>query len=350
MLSRVADSIYWTARYIERSENIARFIDVNLHMSLDAPTAFAGQWEPLVAITGDLKPFRERYGQATRESVIHFLTFDAANPNSILSCLRQARENSRSVREMISSEVWEQVNRFYLLVSEPAAVQRAMTNPYEFFTEVKLRSHLIDGVANNTMSHGDAWHFMRMGRALERADQTTRLLDVKYFFLLPSPDLVGSPVDEMQWAILLRSATALEMYRKKYGRITPNDVVEFLLLDTEFPRAVRACVARADDSLHAISGTPAGSYSNPAERRLGQVRSELAYAQAYDIIASGLHQFLDGFQTRLNAVGDAVAQTFFVLRPLETLGTQGGPVDILSGNQGRRGAGGHSGHTGDLGQ
>ena len=313
MLSRVADALYWTARYIERAENTARFIDVNLHMSLDAPVAFSDQWEPVVDITGDRDVFLERYGEATREKVINFLTSDRENPNSIVSCLTKARENARSIREIISSELWEQINRYYLLVSEERAARRSLTTSYEFFGDVKLRSHLVSGVADNTIAHGPAWHFLQLGRLLERADNTTRLLDVKYFLLLPSVEHVGGAVDEMQWAILLRSATAFEMYRKRHGQITPDRVVEFLLLDAEFPRAVLFCLNSAEQSLLAISGSRPGSFRNSAEQRLGLLRSELAYSRAYDIIGSGLHEFLDGLQTRLNAVGEAIGETFFGL-------------------------------------
>jgi uncharacterized alpha-E superfamily protein len=345
MLSRVAESVYWIGRYLERAENTARFIDVNLLMSLDAPITFSEQWQPVVAITGDLAPFEERYGVANRRNVIQFLASDRDNPSSIVSCVTKARENARSIREVISSEMWEQTNRFYLLVSNRSAPERAQAFPYEFFSDVKLRSHTIAGVAANTMSHGQAWQFFQLGRLLERADNMTRLLDVKYFLLLPSLEHVGGAVDEMEWSILLRSATAFEMYRKQYGRITPENVIEFLLLDKEFPRAVLFCVLGAEESLHAITGSPRGAYRNSAEQRLGRLSSELAYTQVYDIIASGLHEFLDGFQSRLNEVGSAISDTFFSLQPAAS-----SPVlerrrlggDVLSGDQGQRGSGSDS--------
>jgi uncharacterized alpha-E superfamily protein len=352
MLSRVAASVYWMARYIERAENTARSIDVNLQMSLDSPITFSDQWAPLVAITGDMHAFQERYGDATRGNVIQFLTLDKENPNSILSCLNKARENARSVREAISSETWEQVNRFYLMVSNRAAGRRALENSTTFFADVKLASHLVAGIADNTTSHGEAWHFMQLGRLLERADNTSRLLDMKYFLLLPSVEDVGGAVDEMQWSVLLRSATAFEMYRKKYGPIAPDNVVQFLLLDTEFPRAVLFCLLHAERSLHSISGTLPGSFRNLAERSLGVVRSELAYAQVYDIITRGLHEFLDGLQTKLNGVGDAITQTFFALQPAENGSsalTTGGPgSDFLSWNQSQGGSRRDRRFTGDL--
>lgn len=316
MLSRVADSVYWLGRYIERAENVARFIDVNLQLSLDLSGSYGEQWEPLVRTTGDQNSFQERHDEATRENVIQFLTFDEQNPNSILSCLRFARENARSVREFISSEMWEQVNTFFLMVNAARQDGRAVTSPHDFYSEVKNASHLFRGIADATLTHNEGWHFARLGALLERADKTTRILDVKYFLLLPSVSHVGSAHDDIQWAALLRSASAFEMYRKRFGRISPPHVVEFLLLDRELPRAVQFCLTKADQSLHAITGTPAATFRNAAEQRLGQVNAELSFAQVEDIIKFGLHEFLDGLQTKLNHVGDAIFETFFALRPL----------------------------------
>jgi uncharacterized alpha-E superfamily protein len=333
MLSRVAESIYWMARYIERAENTARYIDVSLNMSLDAPIAFSDQWQPLVSITGSLAAFETGYSVASRDNVIQFLTLDLENPSSILSCLRTARENARSIREVISTDTWEQVNRFYLMVSSPNAPRRIKENPGVFFADVRRYSQLIAGVANATTSHGEAWHFMQLGRLLERADNTSRLLDVKYFLLLPSVEEVGGAVDEMEWSIVLRSATALAMYRQRFGEITPDNVVDFLLLNPEFPRSVFFCIEHAEASVHAITGTPPGSFRNPVERLVGQLRSELAYAQVHDIISAGLHEFLDSFQSQLNRVGDAVTETFFGW-PSQTQTQTQDAVSATAGGQG----------------
>lgn len=328
MLSRVADSLHWLSRYIERAENVARFIDVNLHMMLDLPAGVDEQWEPLVIITGDDALFAERYGTATRENVIQFLTFDKENPNSIRSCLRAARESARSVREIISSEMWEQVNTFYLMVNAGAVSDRVRDAPYDFFREIKMASHLFEGLTNATMSHSEGWHFCRLGRSLERADKTSRILDVKYFMLLPSATDIGTPFDDIQWAAVLRSTSAFEMYRRRHHDITPDRIVDFLLLDREFPRAIHYCLLKADESLHAISGTPLGTFRNPAEQYLGQLRADLAYTRVQEIITDGLHEFLDALQTKLNLVGDGIYATFFALRPIGgavTLKTSGHP-------------------------
>ena len=313
MLSRVADSIYWLSRYIERAENVARCVEVNVHLTLDLPmVATAEQWEALVTTSGDRAQFGERYAASSRTNVIQFLAFDVDNPNSILSCLTAARENARMIREVITSQMWEQLNTFYLLVRDAARDSRVLESPQEFLTQVRMASHLFTGVTDATMSHGEAWRFCRLGRKLERADRTTRILDVKYFLLLPEVSDVGTPVDDVQWAAVLRSASALEMYRKRHGRVAPESIVDFLLLDREFPRAVHYCLIAADESLHAISGTPIGTFSNAAEQRLGQLRSEIAFTDVSGIIAGGLHEFLDGLQIRLNRVADAIHETFFV--------------------------------------
>ena len=317
MLSRVADSIYWMSRYIERAENVARFMDVNLRLMLDSPIGASEQWEPMVNTTGDQKIFHEKYPEATRENVIQFLAFDATYPNSILSCLRSARENARSVREIISSEMWESLNQFYLMVNDAAHSREKIAEPAEFFAGVRNASHSFGGATNATMSHGEGWHFCRLGMQLERADKTSRILDVKYFILLPTPADVGTPIDDIQWAAVLRSASAFEMYRKRHGRILPEKVVDFLLLDREFPRAIHHCLIKSEESLHLISDTPLGTFRNLAEQRLGQLRSDVAFAQVGDIISEGLHEFLDGFQSRLNLVGRAIFETFFAIRPVD---------------------------------
>src|SRR5215475_7541773 len=298
MLSRVADCVFWMSRYIERAENAARFVDVNLNLTLDLGGTLANQWDPLVYTTGDHEDFYKRYGAGTQQNALEMLAFDEENPNSIVSCLKFARENARTIREIIAAPVWEELNKFYLMVTDAARNGKAADNPFEFFNHVKRNGQLIVGIMEATMSRGEAWHFAQLGRLLERADKTSRILDVKYYILLPSVTDVGTPLDAIQWSALLKSASALEMYRKRHGQITPSDVAEFLILDAEFPRALRYCVRGAEESLHAITGTAPATYRNQAERRLGQLRSELDYAQITDIIDQGLHEFIDSFQKK----------------------------------------------------
>jgi uncharacterized alpha-E superfamily protein len=318
MLSRVADSVYWMSRYVERAENVARFIDVNFQLMLDEAGGGDRQWQPLVNTSGDHEDFNKRYRIASQEEVITFLTFDTANPNSILSCLRTARENARTVREIISSEMWLQINRFYLKVKSAAETANWLDSANELFTEVKEASHLFNGITDATMTHNEAWHFCRLARMLERADKTSRMLDVKYYILLRSAEDVGSAFDDIQWAAVLRSASAFEMYRKRHGRISPQGVVDFLILDREFPRAIQFCLTAARDSLHAISGTPLGTFRYAPEKLLGQLCSDLSFASLDEIISAGLHQYLDDLQTKVNAVGAGIHETFFAIKASES--------------------------------
>ncbi len=318
MLSRVANSIYWMSRYVERAENVARFVSVNLNLSLDFPRENEQQWLPLVVTAGDEAPFKERYDNSSKENVLEFLTFDRQNPNSIASCLTAARENARSVRECISAEMWEHLNNFYWMLKNSGGYSGVSEQIYDFFERIRFAGQQFMGVTDATMTHGEAWHFSRLGRSIERADKTSRILDVKYFILLPSPEDIGTPLDDIQWSSLLRSASALEMYRQRHGRIAPNSVVEFLILDIEFPRAVLFCLTKANESLHAITGAALGGFSNRPEQILGQLRAELAYTRASDIIERGLHEFVDDLQLRLNVIGDAVYDTFFAMRPMQS--------------------------------
>jgi len=321
MLSRVAESIYWMARYIERTENVARIMDANYHMILDLPPGIGEQWEPLVVTSGDEDLFKEHYSEFNRENVVHFLTFDTRNPNSILSCLTMARENARSVREWISSEMWQQVNTFYLMVKETSRKEDGIELPHEFFVEIMMASHLFAGLSENTMTHGEGWEFARLGRMLERADKTARIIDVKYFILLPSVEYIGTPFDHILWGSILRSASAFEMYRKRFGQIVPDQIIEFMVLDSEFPRAIHHCLVMAELALRNISGTPRGRFTNRAEKTLGRLLADLDYTTIEDIKTIGLHEFIDDLQTRLNKASEAVFETFFSI-PVATAAIQ----------------------------
>ncbi|MEW4488061.1 alpha-E domain-containing protein [Thalassoglobus sp. JC818] len=317
MLSRVAEAIYWMARYVERAENLARFVDVTLNMTLDQPIGIQQQWEPLVLATGDEKYFHKNYKHASAETVMQFLVFDREYPNSILSSLRFARENARSVRESISSEMWEQLNAFYHRVKDAEPTFATMDSPSDFLCSVKEGSHLFNGIADATMSHDLGWHFANLGRVIERADKTSRLLDVKYFTLLPTVSDVGTPTDDLQWADVLRSVSGFQSYRRRYHGITVERIIGFLILDRTFPRAINYCVREADVSLHAISGTLMGTYRNSAERLFGQLRAELDYRQVENIREIGLHEYIDSLQVRLNEASAAIHDTFFAIRPVE---------------------------------
>lgn len=317
MLSRVADSVFWMSRYIERAENVARFVEVNHNLALELGEEMADQWAPLVYTTGDTDVYGERYRDFSRESVLTFLTSDRENPNSIVSCLQRARENARQVRENISSDMWEELNKLYLAVREATAGGGVPAHPHEFYQRIKFAGYLLVGITEATMSHGEAFHFARLGRLLERADKASRIVDVKYFILLPEPQDVGTPLDVVQWSALLKSAGALEMYRKSHGKIDPVRVADFLILDREFPRSMHFCLIHAEESLHALTGTESGAFRNRAEQCLGRLRAEMDYTHINDVVRQGLHEYIDDFQAKLNSVGEAVSETFFVSEPAE---------------------------------
>lgn len=314
MLSRVADSIYWMSRYVERAENLARFVDVTQNMTLDMPPGATEQWGALVYASGDQDYFVSKYGEPSRERVVRYLAFDPDYPSSILSCVTAARENARSVRETISTEMWEQLNQLYLTVRD-ASRNHSQQSWHDFFDCVKNACHLFVGIMVSNFSRGEGWHFARLGRLLERADKTSRILDVKYYTLLPKVQDVGTPIDDLQWSAVLRSVSGFEMYRQRHHGITPKRVVGYLVLDRQFPRAVMHCVDAANHSLHRISGSPENTFWNPAEKRMGQLRSELAYLTVDEIIATGLHQFLDGLQVKLNGIGQSIFETFIAMQP-----------------------------------
>jgi len=315
VLSRAADAMFWMCRYAERAENVARFLDVSLQVMLDLPDPHGDPWAGVVAATGDEEGFSKRYGVATRDNVVRFLTVDHGSPNSIVSCLRYARDNARTIREAISSETWEQINKWYLLVNDAAAGGTTVENPYDFLAAMKEASHLFVGVTYLTMTHGEGWHFGRLGRLLERADQTSRIVDAKQGLNLLRPPDVGASLDEIHLSALLRSVSALEMYRRRYGRLDHSLVMTFLVLDKLFPRSIRHCLDKAKESLCAIVDTPSDSAGTRPERLLGRLVAEYEYALIDEIFDQGIHQHLDALQSKLNDVGAAIHETFFATRP-----------------------------------
>lgn len=312
MLSRVADSILWMSRYIERADNVARFIDVNQKLTLGFQSGINPQWEPLVLTTGDQEKFEELYGEDySQENVVKFLTLDSNNPNSIISCLKWARENARCIRDNLSIPIWEAINKFYLLVRSFPNHSSTFANPQPLLDIVKDQSQLFEGASQLTMSHGEAWNINQLGRLIERADKTSRILDVKYYILLPRVADVGSSLDLVQWTALLNSTSALQMYRRAHGRIDPKKIVEFLVLDRFFPRSMHYCLINADTALRFLSGAPPYAFSNPAEQLLGRMKTNMDYLSHDDIVNQGLHEFIDGLQGQLNELGIEIQEAFF---------------------------------------
>ncbi|MBI2119957.1 MAG: alpha-E domain-containing protein [Elusimicrobia bacterium] len=319
MLSRVANSIYWMNRYVERAENYARLISVDLNLAMDLPPGTTElQWRPLIVTTGDESQFLERYGEFTKKNVIQFMAFDQEHPNSIYSCLLQARENARTVREVISSELWRQINEMYLsvrhLVKDKNLNQHSLM---QFCWDVRLGSQLFSGIMDATFSHTESYHFGNMGRFIERAEKTDRILDMKYYYLLPNVDYVGTPLDLLQWSALLKSASAFEMYRQRFGKLDILNIIRFLVLDRDFPRAMRYALMQSEQSMRAIVKSEMFSFKTIAEKEIGKLRSELDYMEVNEILKFGLHEYLDQFQTKLNRLDAAISETFFTHTAVE---------------------------------
>ena len=311
MLSRVASSIYWMSRYLERADNVARFIDVNATLILDMGwEKNEAQWAPMVHASGDTVDFTKRYKGFSEKNVVNFLTFDAKNLNSILSCVQSARENARTVREIISSEMWETINELYHLV-EKHNRKRNIGDLQPFFKAVHHANHLFNGLVENVMSHSEGWHWARIGRLLERADKTARMLDVKYFLLLPKGELVDSPYDAVEWGAVLKSVSGFEMYRKQFHRANYHDVVEFLVLDPHFPRAIRHCIHTAAESLETITGML--QVNSPATTEMKKLLASIESSDTTDILSKGLHEFIDIIQFNLNVVDRSLYQSFFAV-------------------------------------
>ena len=313
MLSRVADAIYWCNRYMERVENLTRYVEANLYLGMELPDGTEEQWEPLILTSGDQEDFNSRYENADRESVIKFLTIDEFNPNSILSCLSYARENARSVRETMPSIVYQRLNDLYLDVKGYEADSNKTMNFLEFFQRLKQGSHLYFGEMDACVYRNETWHFAHLGKFIERADKTSRMLDMKYYYLLPKVSQVGTPLDLLQWSSLLRSSDAFEMYRQEHGALSIENIIKFLLLDQQLPRSAYYCLQRIQDCLHNISGCKPSEYSNQAERKIGMMRSRFQYMEVSDILRMGLHEYLDQFQTEVNELGCLIEDTFFSL-------------------------------------
>ena len=317
MLSRVANSLFWLGRYAERAENYARFIDVNINLMLDLPPGMKEQWKPLVKTTGDYEHYLSKHKDFSRESAIHFLAFDRENANSIISSIQFARENARIVRENLANETWQNLNDLYHYVNN--SLKRKVwlkEDASKFFQKVKQGVQLLYGLSYNTAPRMQGWYFSQIGQLLERADKTSRILDVKYHTLLPSVEEVGSPLDFLHWAALLKSVSGFNAYRKCYGKIEPASIVEYLVLDKYFPRSILYCLTTAELNLHEISGSAGRSgYSNPAEKALGNLRSQLEFADVNDVINFGLHEYMDQLQAKLNEISGAIHNQYFKIRP-----------------------------------
>jgi uncharacterized alpha-E superfamily protein len=324
MLSRVANSLYWMARYIERADNIARIVDVNLQLLLETRRLDGEQlrayWEPVVASTGDEEVFQTLHTQATGDNVTEFLIFDPRNGNSLLSSVNQARENARMVRDQVPAEMWEELNRLYLFLRSDSAREMWTDNPFAFLQQIRSSSLTLVGISYASTPHNEGWNFLQTGKFLERADKTTRMLDIRHA-TLPKKGMPGaiSQSDALGWSAVLRSCSAWDAYKAIHGsEVHPKLVAEYLLLSSEFPRSLKFCVDRLDASLRSISGVAPHRFSNEAEKHSGRLLAELQFSSIEEVFDIGLHDYLDQIQVKLNQVGDALFRTY-IFQPFVNL-------------------------------
>ena len=317
MLSRTADHLFWMARYMERAENTARMLDVNYQTSLlpqSADTALQG-WSGLLSISELTWAYQKQHPQIEARSVMDFMVRDEKNFSSIWNCLRAARENARAVRGALTTEVWETQNQTWLEFNRMLKAGEFERDPGAFFEWVKFRSHLSRGVTVGTMLQDEALHFLRIGTFLERADNTARLLDVK-FQALAGEDYFGpdgskeqQEVDFYHWSAILRSVSGFEIYRKVYRNvIRPEKVAELLILRPDMPRSLAACMNDAVANLRLV----ANQHSDETLRRAGRLQSDLRYGRIDEILATGLHAYLTQFLDRVGDLGVGISRDFLV--------------------------------------
>lgn len=306
MLSRVAESLYWMSRYLERAEHATRLLDVNLHQMLDQAPGAAGQrWSRLVSSLH----LATRIDSSDAYTLMRDLTFDQENKSSILSCIIAARENAQQVREQISSEMWNQLNRLYLYVRHSSRSKAWRTQPHEFFQAVKEGSHLFQGITDSTMNHDEGWQFIQAGRFLERAGAVATLLDAHFH---------SENVDYLTWIDLLKSCTAFEAYCKVYtADIQPKCIAEFLLLNATFPHSIRFSIDRLQEDLGAIARLTGTRNTSRADRLVGRLRASLDYGVVDEIMADNFQAYLQNIQRECSLI-NATIHEIYISYPIET--------------------------------
>ncbi len=316
MLSRTADHLFWMARYMERAENTARMLDVNYQTLLLPQSADMAEegWRGLLSISELTEHFAKQFDEVTADNVMRFMVHDVDNPSSIASCLRAARENARAVRGALTTEVWETQNQTWLEFNRLLREGAFERDPGSFFEWVKFRSHLSRGVTVGTMLQDEALYFLRIGTFLERADNTARLLDVKFHALAGEYFGAGNvkesqEVDFYHWSAILRSVSGFEVYRKVYRNvIRPERVAELLILRPDMPRSLAACMNEAVANLELV----ANEQSSETMRRAGRLQADLQYGRIDEILATGLHAYLTQFLDRVGALGVGISRDFLV--------------------------------------
>ena len=315
MLSRTADHLFWMSRYTERAENTARMLDVNYQTSLLPQSAGVARvgWQGLLSISELLPAYNEKHGDIAQNDVMEFMVKDEENPSSIISCLRAARENARAVRGSLTTEAWETQNQTWLEAKRMLRDGEFERDPSQFFDWVKFRSHLSRGVVLGTMLQDEAFYFLRLGTFLERADNTARLVDVKFHAVesdfFGTADERDQEYDFYHWSSILRSVSAFEIYRKVYRDvIKPERVADLLILRADMPRSLHASLVEVVNNLVMVSNVQ----SKETQRRAGKLLADLQYARIDEILATGLHAFLTQFLDRVNELGGRISRDFLI--------------------------------------
>jgi uncharacterized alpha-E superfamily protein len=311
MLSRTADHLFWMARYTERAENTARMLDVRVQYSLMPQSVQAEQqgWRTMLSVSELEAQFDAKYDALTQKNVIDFMVRDPDNPSSIASCLRAARENARAVRGTLTTEVWETENTTWLVLQKHLSERMFERDPGQFLEWVKYRSHLSRGVTLGTMFQDEAFNFIRLGTFLERADNTARILDVKFRFLASDTIQEGAQGEYYYLAALLRSVSAFETYRKVYRHaITPTRVAELLILQGKMPRSLVACMA----AVVAVLQDVRNELSHDTERLAEKLHASLKSAEINEILDEGLHEFLTKFLACIGELGNGIGRDFLL--------------------------------------
>ncbi len=309
MLSRTADHLFWMSRYVERAENLARLLDVTWQMSMVPQSLEAANqnWYAVIVLNSLEETFARKYSEVNADNVLRFMVSDPDNPASLYSCLRLGRENAHAVRGTITAEMWETLNSTWLELRAQSYEQLTANGPGDFFEWVKIKSSLIRGVTIGTMLQDEAYHFIRLGTLLERADNTARILDVKYHVLKPKGEEGTS--DFYQWGALLRSVSAFEVYRKTYRAvINPERVAELLILQPDMPRSLLFCLKGVVKNLELVANDQSGE----TLRRAGQLYCEIRYVRIEDILEHGLHEYLTDFMDRIYDLGNGISRDFLV--------------------------------------
>lgn len=315
MLSRVADSLFWMSRYLERAEHLGRLLNATFHLELDlsglTPAAYQPAWAANLSIVQLPAPEEVTHAPDPSRAVAAWLTFDLTNPASILSNVNRARNNARSIRGSVGPDVWRALNELYWQLRDPDFEARARESPFAYYQAVEAGSQRFQGVCDATLPHDEGWQFIQLGKYLERADKTVRTLDVKYRQLQALTDPADAPLANVEWAGVLKTCLAFEAYQRVYiSRVEPDRVIEFLLLHPTFPRSARFCFEEAVKALAAINAHTGGAGTGAADRVLGRLLADLRYADPGDPTRGDFHALAQDLLARCNHASRLIQEQY----------------------------------------